>query len=538
MKKAVIPNDVWAILLLGAFGLLIFSPALSAGLVLVDDHGIIAIASDLHRGPPLETIPSVIQANILRDFPLGRVRWVYYALRVVETWLLGTQAAAWHLATWAIGFVSGLLLYSAARTLGWPIRIALVFAASVFFSANGAVAWIGLGPAETYGTLFTALALFALTQAVCRGHPGWDLLLILSAFAAGLCKESFVLLAPALLYGRVALWQVVHRRPWRQALGANWPVALGLAGVFGASMALVAWVAWNAGAHSYGGVSLALRGDSLARMARMGLDVLWQSTFFLPVLLLLWALKRNRGAPNILDVAVPAGVFTILWVLPQLVLYSTRPAVAAFYWLPAIIGLSTANVLALVWLARAETRLYTLGLACLALGIVLFGGLTYVRASRFRADGVALDRMLDYLQQNVGPGKRIVVAVGPQYVENAVSILQHWTLRARGDVRFTVLPISDPSATPVENEDWTNMLEQSYGRGRFARADVPPDQVAAIVLFVPQTELPPAWYEPYKPFAQLMEFSEPTLGLGVERGALRLTSLKSYQVLWIHTTSP
>ena len=534
VKKTNTLNDRWAVASLGILAVLLFSPALASGFVLIDDHELLRFASGIQLGTPLELIPAFIRDYLLHDVSIGRVRPLFYVLRVVLAWVLGANPLAWHLVIWAMGVVTALLLYASFRISRLSIIVSLLFAGSVFFSANVSLTWIMLGTGETPGVLLTAVALFSLAQAVYRGDSRkWDIFLVLAALAAGLCKETFVLIVPALLYARIVLWKITYQRSFGQALRANLSIVLCLAIVFFSLVSLDVVVAKIAGAQSYGGSSLVLRGDYLLRLASVGFNAWWQGGFLLPVFLMLWSSRRSRWTSSQIGLAFHTSTFCALWILPQLLIYSTRDAMVGFHWLPAIIGINIANALALAWLAREDGRLYKIGIAWIALCIVLFSGVTYVRASRFHADAVALNQMLDYLVQNVSHGRTVVIATEPvRNLENTVSMPVHIAWRGRNDILISLLVVRDPSYPSTVSDVLASGLEQHFA-GHNALTDTQLSQVDAIILFTPEETLPPAWYAEYKPSARLIEFSELAFYPTMDKGALRVLTPMSYKILWV-----
>ncbi len=527
-------RDRWTIVAVIILSVVVFSPVLGAGFVLIDDHGILRITSSDQMHPQSQPIPtSAWGAITTEDIPQGRVRLSYHFCYYGLITLLGTNAFAWHLVILAIGVTSVCSLYAALRKVQIPIVPSFLFVLLVLFAANSSLTWIKLGPAETWGTLFTCFALFAGAQASTSANPRyWDIILFLSALLAGLAKESFVLVIPALLYARVVLWGITWRQTAVTTLRANKFIIIALMLNFLINLMFVLFVARSAGDQSYGGISLASNEKYLQHLATVAFAVLWQGGFFLPVALMVISLRPRQRMSNSVVYVFLGSVFCGMWILPQLLLYATRDGMAGFYWLPAIIGIAAANALALAWLARANVRFYMIGVAWIALCIVLFSGVTYIRASRFRADAAALNRMLDYLTQSVGYGKTIAIAAEPaRNYEATLSLIAHLGSRGRIDIPVALLPVHDSSYSS-QFSGLGSALE-NYFVGHNALTDTQADQVDAIVLLVSEESLPPEWYAKYKSSARPIEFSETAFYPTIDQGTLRLLTPVSYKILWL-----
>jgi hypothetical protein len=162
--------------------LIVLSPALVPQFVLPDDHGILALAPSTIQHPQIPRPLTAFQRAFEEDPVRGRFRPMSVLIRYAQIYVLRDLPIAWHLVTLAAGIASAWLLYSIGR------RTFACVLPAVLLSA-----WLLVTP----GMSFTAdTSTFT-----------WDVGYVLTATAAGLCKESFSLALPAL-----ALWRVLVNR--------------------------------------------------------------------------------------------------------------------------------------------------------------------------------------------------------------------------------------------------------------------------------------------------------------------------------------
>jgi hypothetical protein len=535
LKQAVSNHaDIWAAVALVVLALLVFHPTLATGLILVDDHELIRLASPVSVHPQAAAGPPSVADVIVHDFQdTGRFRPLYYLVRLGLVCIFGTNPLVWHAFVLFLGICTALLLYHTGRALRVAPPLAFAFAVLFLYAPSAAYTWIRIGPQESIGTFLTGLALFAVAQAVSRAKPGWcDFLFVISASAAALTKESFILVLPAILYARIALECIIRHRSWRQSISANSGVLVALSLVFVFGLTLTALAAKMGGAASYGGSSLVASVDYFVGLGKSVLNTLWEGGLLGAVFLFFISAWYRRSLQGERRYILHAIIFCGLWIAPQLLLYSTRGGITGFYLLPAVIGLAAANVMALLALYRQRSKAYSVGLIWLVVWLTLAGAQVYARASKIQADSVALNRMLDFLAANVGPGKTVVVAADPiENYESTLSLVYHIGYRHRNDIPIALLSSHNTSPHNPFESTLKNTLETTFSEHN--AQSVSPEQIDAVILFTPISLLPEAWYSKLKPSAQLIEFSETAFLPGISSAGIRLFNLQSYAILRI-----
>jgi hypothetical protein len=215
-----IPTNVWISVL--AFGIFaaalayVMSPMIHAQFSHVDDHEIAVIVGPSEHITLTEIPGKIAQYAIETD---GRFRPGYYALRVLEASVAGDHVRVWYLDRFLLALIAGAALLALAY--GFITRLPLLVLPLMLIAGPQAEMWTMLGPQETY-----ALPLVLVGLALMRWkHQTAGLALLL---AAGLVKESFVLLIPAVVAWLA--WQQ-GRRAWKTILVVGIIGALEAAGV-------------------------------------------------------------------------------------------------------------------------------------------------------------------------------------------------------------------------------------------------------------------------------------------------------------------
>jgi len=186
----------YAVVLAGLVGLfcLLFGATFHAGFSVMEEYRIV---NDSQR-PLRWWLAIMIDEDILA---FGRVRPVYFFFHFGEILLLGASPHALHLATTGLGVLTCFLFYGSARGAAADILSALVFILLFAVTGDQSTIWYRIfSPAETFGMLLTAVAVWALVRTAARAEPSsWNAAALVAMALAGLTKESFILIIPALL---------------------------------------------------------------------------------------------------------------------------------------------------------------------------------------------------------------------------------------------------------------------------------------------------------------------------------------------------
>jgi hypothetical protein len=468
--------------------LLALSPALRAGFVLPDDHGILAHAATTIQHPQIPHPMSVVERALTEDSARGRFRPVSVLIRYAQIDVLQDRPWAWHAFTLAVGIAAAWLLYATAGRVLCAVLPAVMVGAWLLLTPGASFTWVRLGPQEIPGTLLFAASAYCAVRAVRASGPAWDVGYVLAAIAAALTKESFALTLPALAAWRVAVWLFAAGacpRKRREALVAAASVALG-----GVLLSLLIFeVGRRAGASSDGGRFLHLDPASYFGLVLDNAVLLYLAggwLVLLPGLLFAVAWIRKRCRPREIVGWLVGLVLVLLLVVPQILLYSSTGLMTERYVLPAGLGVAAAAAAGLAWLHRTGRRaVYWIGLLAWAAVLLVDAGISHTDAEYFRADSEQLASMVNSVATSAPIGSTVALAVNPvEHYEQAVSLLYHLAHTGRSDLRIDLLvvpPDHDLSAADAELPH--NLIQNLFsGPAAVTPADCP--KLGAVILLV------------------------------------------------------
>lgn len=464
----------WGVVLVG-------SGALFAGFHFIDDHEQMRMESDLRA--PGASLGQVVQTWVARDLKV-RFRPLYYVHRVLLVKLIGTNWVLWELHQALLAVLTSLLLFAFCRRMGWAWTESILFPLLALVGPQAAIYW-RLGPQEALGMLFLAAALYGMARAETapRRRAGYEALGLIAAALAALCKESFILVLPALAFWRVWLAEAAEPPDASPPLGwwgalrrARLSVAVLLLVCAGGLFVVVSRVGTeNTG---YAGVEGTGPGGALLCLWRgfshyelytlaLGLAALFAANFA----------ARRRVGPSL----IPALALFLLLLLPQGMLYA-KSGIYERYHLPAAVGLA----FFLGWVYRALRRRNS-WLALAFLVVLLANAGWHARrefrhAQEWRAAGRSIQAFLTALERLSDERSTLLVVADPAFNnEEALSLKSY--LSAKG-IRRTlyVYPVWAPPYTAfdralIKRDDFTVWFE-----GRVARQRTPPPRVDLIVL--------------------------------------------------------
>lgn len=368
--------------------LLTVSGAVTAGYHLVDDHEIVHIAADL-RHAPLWTVAS---RWITGDLA-WRFRPLYIVHRVAEAAAFGDHFLAWSIYTAALGVACAVLLHAALRTMAFSPAESWTFAFFALVGQQSAV-WWRLGPNETIGMVLFAAAALALAQHARTGSPAARVSFVAAVVLASLCKESFILAIPAILFGEVWAWRTARGASWAGATRHALPEGAVLLAVMMAELLFIKLRVGTEGI-GYAGIAGLTVSKALVTARAIALfgDLWW---VILPVAAITAVLG---GIRPMLRAAAPTAVLFAATVGPQAILYA-KSGVVERYYLPGVLGPAFAVAACLRYLRTRPGR---------ASGAALIPGI----------DGRTGDRLMARLRHAVTARRAAMVAAAVALAELA-----------------------------------------------------------------------------------------------------------------------
>ncbi len=182
------------------FGLFAYTGSVNSGYHLIDDHQIITLSQQLKTAPVL----SVAKKLVLYD---GRFRFrpLFSIHRVIMTKILGLNFTAWSVYIGLMGVFTSFFLFMFSRITGYSFIQSILFSL-ITLTGVQSVIWYQYADAENLCMFFLSLSMLFLAKSIYSDSHKlkYDLLFITSLLASSLCKESFILMIPAMLF--LYLW--------------------------------------------------------------------------------------------------------------------------------------------------------------------------------------------------------------------------------------------------------------------------------------------------------------------------------------------
>jgi hypothetical protein len=426
---------LWVLMAIAGLFLSLFGRALQAKFYVVEDHILVAGSS---WGIPGWV--ARITADIQDYARLRPVYWMYYAIGSLA---FGVNPHLWHAATILWGVLTCYLFYVALRTIGADIVSSFIFVLLLVLSGGQNWIWINLVPQETIGMLLTATAVWGIAVASQRSQPGRaDVVTLTTMALAGLVKESFVLLIPALLLLRWTCQKCLNGQSWRESLHQlRVPLTVG-ALVFVIEITLVMVVLLS----KPGGYSAEASGLSVASFApTRWLRIVWPLTWYHQLVVaagvFLWVSLWFDKTVSHTCLLASMGIFAA-WSIPQVVLYTK--GLNERYLFPAIVCVAAAIAweLSILW-RRHLWPLWVVGVL-LILPVVMSGvRSTTTTVGWFTAETLAANRVVEFVAQNVRADQTILMAgdAGTAYGFEATYSLPLYLKMAGSNSPFYLWPL-------------------------------------------------------------------------------------------------
>jgi len=227
---------------------------------------------------------------------------------------------------------------------------------------------------------------------------------------AGLVKESFVILIPALLMLRLTCQRCFNGQSWRESLGRlQVPLRAGALVFLLEIMVVMAVFLSKPGGYSAKASGLSVSSFDPSRWLQIVLSLRWEMQLMSGAGVLLWVSLWFDKTFSRSSLLASAAILAA-WLVPQVVLYTN--GLHERYLFPAIVGVAAALALELSILRRK--RLWPLWLAGVLLLLpTLANGIksTTATVGWFTAETLAANSMVEFLAQNI-PANQIILMAG------------------------------------------------------------------------------------------------------------------------------
>lgn len=409
-------------------GVVVLSGGFHAGPRIVDDNQIFGLDGQVQK----QGFSATLEAQWRTRARAGRHVPVFLTEKVLKSWLYGSDVVLWRLHVMGLALLSGLLLHLAAARLGFRWPEALLFALLTITGAQS-ITWTRLVHGEGLGLVFLALALWIASHRIVGGRRATllDAAFLACLVLAGLTKESFLLVLPAMVLWRLVVVSEERSQSLRATVRERWLLlvaTLAVGAVYAASAPTLQlrFETWYVGSRGLGGGRLGTAiADFFAALNP------WPLVFAAAALIGAFTASRSPPAALrpvarrlLLATAVAAGI-----VVPQLVLYGSvgfggggsADLDAARYLIPASLGIA----LLFVAFARATREVLAAGpgrpspavaRAVTLLPLVIGAAFVVVQAhraletsSRFVERAASETELLRFVGYNTEKGEAVVV---------------------------------------------------------------------------------------------------------------------------------
>lgn len=462
----------------------------------IDDHEILNINRELASKKVTEEIKDLV----IRDLSI-RFRPLYYSHRVVEVKIFGDNFVAWSVYNAFLALLTSFFLFLFLKFSKFSFGNSVLFS---FLSLVGyqSVIWWRLGPVELIGVFLLSVALLFL--GLCISYPDkkkYNFLFIVFVILASLCKESFIVIIPALVSYKILAEKQIFNITIKKSIQNNLLLVVPITVMIVELGVIVFVIGTNkiGYAGSTSSVTALISGmwtilTSETMLANwMKFIIILIFCYFLSFLFIKndkWvAFKQSMGR-----LLAPL-TFALLVLLSNLVLYA-KSGMVEHYLLPTTLGLA---FLVIGVLSNIGNKV----LQKLAILVVIFFIVVFLRtaingASSFTNEGVQINTLLSTIKEQAKPGSKILLAVDPvNRFEVSWSLKTYLTYNGIGDLYGYPL-LRDYSSDFERNleRDWEGWFKNK----NLQNMDSEPDLIVIIDKtqaedFFSQSKIPKSDYE-------------------------------------------
>lgn len=411
---------VFIVIFLFWFFILFTSGSLFSGYHFTDDHEIVDIYHNIN----------FLQVNLLEEivkrinndlFEFHRFRPFYYVHRVIQTKIFGINWLVWSVHTGFLGVLSTFFIFTFCRIIKFSLLQALLFTSITVLGSQSAI-WWRLGPAETLGMflLSVVLLLIAISVKIDDRKFLFEFLFIIFTILMSLCKESFVVTIPAILFIKIWLYSEINSTSIQQSLKDNRLSIVVLALTCLVEIVLIKIFVGT----EFGYAGLEINFINLIKSIR---GYGYGPTLLLITLstIALLSIKNKRVySPSYKNVYYLYILFFII-VLPQIVIY-TKTGIYERYILPGILGYSFLIAGLIKFFAKQLNILSKLIALIIIITLLSRVNMAFYSATNFAEEGRNTTALLRTIEANTVPSSPILIVVNPwSHYEWSVSIQRY-----------------------------------------------------------------------------------------------------------------
>ena len=390
------------------FAVLLLNGTITCGMHLVDDHDFIQYDYEMRQQN--KSMLDVMRGELEEDFG-DRFRPLYYPVRVIQTYIFGTDLVAMSIFRGIEVVVSCIIFYYIARKLNCNIKYSLATSLLVMVGPQSAI-WWKLGPQELTGTWVWGLGVLCLFWWKETKKKIYNVLALILFIFISLYKESYIMLFPTVmliyLYFDLEGQEITKESVW-QSIKNN---IISLLVVVITAIVEVFVIVFVIGTDKtgYGGIDLSMSLYDYAKVLfnnlRLPLRIGQYALFALGVILIY---RKNL---KVIWEEKWKVLFAIVMIVPQMVLYS-KTGLEERYVIPWIYGVAYLFVVVVCqndYLKDKKRRIYDIFLAVLLIGNLL---LVFREASYFTYRGHGITQMFEDSLELIDEDTGVLTAFAP-----------------------------------------------------------------------------------------------------------------------------
>lgn len=414
-------NDLTAILIISAFwiGIFAFSGTFTSGYHFIDDYEIISMDSKLKSSPVTYVAKRYILPDLERRF---RPFWALH--RVMEVKIFGRDFRLWAVYTGLLCIFTSLFLYKFAVITGYSFMQSLLFT-FLTLAGQSSVIWYQYADSENIGMFFLSLSIFLLAKCIYgdRHRFFYKSGFIVSIIITALCKESFTVILPAVIFLYLWLYSAKNKQSLAQSFKKN--LSAVLIPLFACAVCLVVILFIIGTAKTgYAGVDEKLFDSGIILNFFPAILNFKIFILILSGIIIFTGSKifksnfnddKNAGETHKSGL-LNLSIFFLLIVIPQYILYY-KSGIHSRYYLPVMLGFSFSSVYLLKLIFDSKftsviTKYFFLSLTVL---LILYEIFTYTIPDLigFDKERRATTGLLNFIEKNTGKESSVLTVMDP-----------------------------------------------------------------------------------------------------------------------------
>jgi len=472
-------NDIIVVIaiIMGIFIFLGITGNLDTAFHFTDDSEILRFTNELQT----ESIVSVVAGKLKSDLNM-RFRPFYFINRVIEAKIFGNNFTLWSIWNAVLASATFTFFYVGMRKLSYSIFESLLFIMFAFVGLQMAI-WWRLGPNETIGTFFLGLTFYFMINSEKR-HALNTVLFCICLIITMLCKESFIIIAPAFIVFKLWYEKNKYELSIKETLRNNYLLVIPFL-VMCFSLWLIIFVIGTnkiiyAGLNSDFNIIPLVNGSyRILRNSFFEIEMI----IILSLLLIYYELKDEKEFRAILIELILPAIFAFLIVVPNLILYA-KSGMDERYLLPSTIGFAFLAVSILRIINKNHSWLFKLLVVIILIIFAKPTNMVVKRARDFANEGFQTEKMLAAIIENSNEKSNILLVTNPAHYSEWSNSLRTY-LSLTNDINLYAFPVNDE----YDNDFYKFLAEAWHSRFEGRKFQDIKGEIDIIVFFDKKKEL-------------------------------------------------